>query len=81
MTLAATHSVSLSLSCDYLSPMPEGEDCLVEASVVRMGGRTALLHCDFTRVSTGELVAQGKHLKVLQHQRPKSQASKQTSKL
>ena len=68
-TLTDRHSVSLALSCDYLGPMPAGEDCRVEASVVRLGGRTAHLACSFTRASTGELVAQGRHTKVLQPRR------------
>ena len=42
----------------------QGEDCRIDASVVHLGGRTAFMHCNFTRVSTGELVAQGSHTKV-----------------
>ena len=48
LTMRGQHSVSLSLSCDYLAPMPAGEVCLIEASVVRPGGRIAHMACKFS---------------------------------
>ena len=66
VTLDPRNSVSLNLNINYLAAMPAGEDCKIEASVLRLGGRISVLGCTLTRTSTGTVVAQGTHIKSLQ---------------
>ena len=72
VTVDPRNSVSLNLNVNYLAGMPAGEDCKVEASVLRLGGRISVLGCTLTRTTTGTVVAQGTHIKSLQPSPPKT---------
>ena len=57
--------VSLNISVDYLNPIPGGEECKVICRVVKVGKTVATLNAELWRTKTGQLAAQGRHLKFL----------------
>jgi uncharacterized protein (TIGR00369 family) len=68
VTLTDTPGVSLSISVNYLSPMPGGEEVEVRAKVIKVGATIATIHVELYRRSTGTLVATGTHVKYLNKQ-------------
>ncbi|CAL5219115.1 g889 [Coccomyxa viridis] len=65
VTVSERSGVSLNISVDYLRPGQAGEEVLVDAKVVKVGGLIATINVDLKSVKTGQLVAQGKHIKFL----------------
>ncbi|KAK9909006.1 hypothetical protein WJX75_005981 [Coccomyxa subellipsoidea] len=65
VTQSEKSGVSLNMNIDYLRPGIAGEEVLVDAKVVKIGGLIATINVDLTSMKTGALVAQGKHIKFL----------------
>lgn len=65
VSVSQRSGVSLNINTDYLSPIPCGEEGRLEARVVKVGQTVATLSVDVWRVKTGQLAAQGKHIKFL----------------
>lgn len=55
--------VSLHISVDYLSPAPAGRSVVVESRVVRVGRTIAVANVVIENEETGQVLAQGRHLK------------------
>ncbi|KAK9812786.1 hypothetical protein WJX72_003675 [[Myrmecia] bisecta] len=65
VTQSTRSGVSLNISVDYLSPMPSGEDCEIDARVVKVGKNIATINVELRRKQTKQLVAQGTHVKFM----------------
>ena len=65
VTVSERSGVSLNITTDYLTPVPCGEVCKVDAKVVKVGKTIATLNVELWRVKTGQLAAQGRHIKFL----------------
>ncbi|KAK9799017.1 hypothetical protein WJX73_006267 [Symbiochloris irregularis] len=57
--------VSLNINTDYLIAIPQGEQCKVVCKVVKLGRTIATLNVELWRQKTGQLAAQGRHVKFL----------------
>jgi len=65
VTMSLKSGVSLSISVNYISAMPGGEDAEIDARVVKLGKTIATIDVLIRRKSTGQLVSQGVHVKFL----------------
>ena len=66
LTATDIGGVSLGMTIEYLKPAPVGETVAVEAKVVRIGNRIAVINAELRLVGglgDGQLVAQGTHTK------------------
>ncbi|MEW5301042.1 MAG: hypothetical protein WDW36_003925 [Sanguina aurantia] len=58
--------VSVNLAVTYLSPMPGGQEVIVDAQVVKIGKSLATINVTFSRKSDGAAVAVATHTKFIQ---------------
>lgn len=65
VTMSLRSGVSLSISVNYISAMPGGEDAEIDARVVKVGQSIATIDVLIRRKNTGQLVSQGVHVKFL----------------
>ena len=65
MTVNEHSGVSLQISIDYLSELPGGEECEVDARVSHLGKSTATAIVDLRVKRSGRLAARGTHVKFL----------------
>lgn len=70
LTQSKRGGVSLNINTNYLSPMPGGGDCIIDARIVRIGRQIATINVDLRDAATGKLVAQGTHVKFISDSEP-----------
>lgn len=62
MSVTQQMGISLHISVDYLSELPDGEECEVTATVTHSGKSTAAAAVDVRVKRTGRLAARGTHI-------------------
>lgn len=66
LTVSDELGVSVSISTNYLLPIPEGDSAIIRATVQKLGSNLCTMTCDIVRGRDGKLAAQGSHVKFVQ---------------
>lgn len=70
LTMSPRPGVSLNINTNYLAAMPGGGVVLLDAKVLRKGRTIAFINVDLTDEASGNLVAQGTHIKFISPSEP-----------